>query len=260
MKLRLYSDLHLEFGDYSISELPDDHETVLVLAGDIDNAVMVYGRRFLKECCERFRDVIFVLGNHEYYRGEYHFVQKEWREFADGIDNLHYLENQTVILGDVRFIGSTLWTGLNNANPELMNIVTYRMNDARLINFKEDDGTLRRLSMDDVVQFYADAVAFIEEELQTPFEGTTVVVTHHSPSTALSAFGRYAGDVLTPAFHASCDTLIADYQPDYWFYGHTHDAVDTMICKTRILSNQRGYIGIENQEELGYRPDFLIDV
>ena len=42
MKVRLFSDLHNEFTrqmhkrNYEIPELPDDSETVLILAGDID--------------------------------------------------------------------------------------------------------------------------------------------------------------------------------------------------------------------------------
>ena len=71
LKLRIFSDIHLEFGDYNVRPQPSDHETVLVLAGDIGivhKASQLEGRYgpFLERCSQQFRHVVLVMGNHEH--------------------------------------------------------------------------------------------------------------------------------------------------------------------------------------------------
>ena len=74
MKIRMLSDLHLEFHDYRVAPMPDDKETVLVLEGDIG---CIHGNReqylklcdFIGYCSSKFREVIWVMGNHEHYKG-----------------------------------------------------------------------------------------------------------------------------------------------------------------------------------------------
>lgn len=63
MKIRIYSDLHLEFDRYSPNFEQRGDESLVVLAGDVD--VGVGGVRW---AIERFPyvPVVYVLGNHEY--------------------------------------------------------------------------------------------------------------------------------------------------------------------------------------------------
>jgi hypothetical protein len=35
--------------------------------------------------------------------------------------------------------------------------------------------------------------------------------------------------------------VIEKYQPDFWFYGHTHECDRQKIGKTQLMSNQLGY-------------------
>ncbi|HWX55154.1 MAG TPA: hypothetical protein VN176_11250 [Verrucomicrobiae bacterium] len=37
--------------------------------------------------------------------------------------------------------------------------------------------------------------------------------------------------------------MIERHQPVLWVYGHTHECDDQTIGKTRIISNQLGYLG-----------------
>jgi Icc-related predicted phosphoesterase len=251
-RVRLYSDIHLEFGDFRIPELPEDSETILVLAGDIGDYVSTYV--LVEDCCDRFRDVVYVLGNHEYYGSEYYQVQAAWRNVERVIKNFHYLENQTVELGDLRFIGSTMWTDMNNSNPFTLWHVRQRMSDHRLIKIGD-----RNLVPEDIVNIHKESLDFIEKQLQNPFNGSTIVVTHHSPSRTLVA-ERFKGQELNYAFHADCDRLMYEYEPDFWFYGHTHDAMDTMIGNTRVMSNPRGYVKYENPELIGFDSTHFIDI
>ena len=81
MLVRLYSDIHLEFGDFVIPPVDGDDETVLVLAGDI--TVGDKHKNFILDACDQFKHVIYVHGNHEYYRNEYNSVIKKWKSIAE---------------------------------------------------------------------------------------------------------------------------------------------------------------------------------
>ena len=125
MKVQLYSDIHLEFSpDFSVKNLGAD---VLVLAGDICVAHVLHKldktqfdpgemRKvvlannyydFIKDCCSKFENVIYVLGNHEHYQGHidksYDLIKKHFQ-----FDNLQVLENEHVEIDGYRFIGAHL--------------------------------------------------------------------------------------------------------------------------------------------------------
>ena len=72
MKIALMSDVHLEYGPCPIEKVDAD---VLVLAGDITTADPVrfgkIGVEFFKQASEMFNDVIYIMGNHEHYRGDF---------------------------------------------------------------------------------------------------------------------------------------------------------------------------------------------
>lgn len=44
------------------------------------------------------------------------------------------------------------------------------------------------------------------------------------------------------AFTVELGEYIADSGIDYWIYGHSHRNIDAQIGKTKIMSNQLGYI------------------
>jgi calcineurin-like phosphoesterase family protein len=80
----------------------------------------------------------------------------------------------------------------------------------------------------------------LARELASPFQGKTVVITHHAPS-AGSVHERYARHPATPAFASSCDGLVA--QADVWIHGHLHQACEYRLGKCLVASNPRGYGG-----------------
>jgi len=99
MRLQILSDLHLEFAPFHLPAVAAD---VLVLAGDI--GVGDAGLRWVLETC-RETPVIYVLGNHEFYHHTIPNVTHELREMAEGT-NVHVLENDSVQIGDVIFLGA----------------------------------------------------------------------------------------------------------------------------------------------------------
>ncbi|WP_274534676.1 hypothetical protein [Aureimonas sp. AU20] len=95
----------------------------------------------------------------------------------------------------------------------------------------------------------------MEEELTKPFDGPTVVVTHHAP-TPRSIHPRYEGDVANPAFASDLTDLVARVGPDLWIHGHVHDSFDYRIGRTRVLANPKGY-GDENK---AFDQSLVVDV
>ena len=137
MKLRIYSDIHLELpgATFVVPELPDDKETVLVLAGDIDTGHNATD--FIKPLLRQFRAVIYVLGNHEFYGNRVDKVQRRWKATNEYHDNLHVLDDAVVVIDDVRFIGSTLWTDMDRGNPLAEMDAQQYLNDYRRITIND---------------------------------------------------------------------------------------------------------------------------
>ncbi len=152
MKIHLLSDLHLESGPYALApELACD---VIVAAGDI--GVDIQGIEWLKTLD---KPVVYVLGNHEYWRPKNDPIDMDEvidriREAAFG-SNVHVLENESIVIGNIHFLGATLWTDLGKFHPSLINEAQRLMNDYRTIycpNFYANQHNL--------AQFYALANDF----------------------------------------------------------------------------------------------------
>lgn len=255
MKIRLYSDIHNEIrrsyksvwnnhGWWIPVNLPDDKETILILAGDIDKAY--YIPSYLNMLSDRFKVIIHVNGNHEYYRGNIHSCNEKVAGRDEKLnDNVYHLNNETLIVDGVRFIGGTMWTDLSDPINE--NDCSLRMNDYHVIRH----GTLlrpfeRKLTPADTTIFHKKWKTFILEELNKEFDGKTVIITHHSP---LSPQTFNMGRDVRPtdyAYHACIENLILDYKPDLWVFGHTHECSDVDFYGTRIVANCVGYFSEEN--------------
>jgi UDP-2,3-diacylglucosamine pyrophosphatase LpxH len=138
MIIRPMSDLHLEFdGMYPwvMPRIEGEKDMVLVLAGDItanhnqwkDNPSLDVFSPWIKDVCARHKAVIYVSGNHENYIGDMYAVEDHWRAMSKHIENLHFLNRQSVVIDGVRILGCTLWTDLSNPINEM---IAYKgMND-----------------------------------------------------------------------------------------------------------------------------------
>ena len=111
MKLRIVSDIHLEFEEYFIEEHPDDKDTTLILAGDIGVGTEV-PFDFIQNYAGQFKNIVYVLGNHEFYHNVVEDVRAFWANH--NIKNLTVLDDAEAIIDGVRFTGGTLWTDMNH--------------------------------------------------------------------------------------------------------------------------------------------------
>ncbi|WP_411561649.1 metallophosphoesterase [Pseudomonas shirazensis] len=244
MRIRIYSDLHAEIHHFDPPPL-DAGVDLVILAGDINKKAR--GVQWANDtfACE----VAYIAGNHEYYDGHIDRSLEKMKDAAAG--HVHVLENETMMLGDVRILGTTAWTDFTSTGDQLAASSAARqcMNDFKYIRA---DLNYRRLRPDDLVSRNHIARDWLTHELARSFGGKTVVVTHHSPS-PLAIRSNHDGH-LTAAFTNDWHSLVP--LADAWVFGHTHEAVDIDLAGCRVISNPRGY----PNENTGFDPYFEIQI
>ncbi len=264
MRIQLLSDLHLEVHPHFVPE-PAPTANVLVLAGDIGSyqtGSQLNGPHF---GLERFSPlpqfagwptpVLLVPGNHEYDAQDFDVAHARLRASCEAL-GISWLEQETVVLDNVRFVGTTLWSDFDAlADDAKITDLTQRLRMRekafRAANFYlSKTGTTRQGS-----PFLASQVrdqslqcqAWLSSALRQPFDGSTVAVTHFAPSLR-SADPRYGLVPGTCGFCSALDALLLGAQ--LWLHGHLHNATDyetqgvntdssTWHC--RVLANPLGY-------------------
>ncbi|MGQ7247063.1 metallophosphoesterase [Halomonas sp. V046] len=249
MKLRILSDLHLEHFD-GAREVPDVDADIVVLAGDIH-----VGLKGLEWAARRFPDqsVVYVPGNHEFYRHRMAPLRTEMRELAGRL-GIHLLDNDAIELHGVRFLGTTLWTDFalyderepseqNEIPVDTLSAALRQMPDFAII--EQPDGEV--FSPEESQRLHRSALGWLRQALAEPWAGPTVVVSHHAPLAECIPL-QYQGDDLSPAFASRLDELMGPIT--LWVHGHVHDPVDVSVSGTRVLANPGGYPGERSEEAL----------
>ncbi|MDN3517262.1 metallophosphoesterase [Aquisalimonas lutea] len=254
MELRVMSDLHLEIAGrgrgrkdpaFELTCTDADRDRVLVLAGDTD--VDRHAAAFAARQAASFRAVVQVLGNHEYYKGgSPQRLPAKLREHvaAAGTENVHVLDDATVDVGGVRFIGATLWTDFNGADPEALRVARNVMNDFQRIRCGTEAAPYaHRFLPQAALRLHRASTAFIEQAVLSAHAAAMVpvVVTHHAPYPPEGP----DGSPLSFSYGSDLGALIHRARPALWIHGHTHECVDTTIHGCRVVANGRGYAGIE---------------
>lgn len=272
MRLHLLSDIHLETGPY---QLPNDLDfDVLIAAGDIGEGTL--GIEWLKTSTDK--PVVSVLGNHEYYSAckvERVDRLQEIRDAAAG-SNVHVLDNESIVIGGVRFLGATLWTDFGDGHAGLMAEAGQRMND-----FYEIREQGRRFDPKDALALHKESMQFLQCALVTPFDGeTSVVVTHHHPH--LDSLRRFGVDeaLITDTRNWRRSRMsehnetyrVAGYASDLsrflathsneiglWCCGHLHRLIDYANSGVRIVCNPRGYSFQCRGDQRYFNPRFILN-
>lgn len=281
MKLALGSDLHIEFGEL---EVTNKHEAdVLILSGDIVLAkdlrhfdphgiieLDARGQRFInffEQCSKMYKDVIYVMGNHEHYNGDFPESAEILRKVCKHFGNIHFLDRDVKTIGDVTFIGGTLWTDMNKEDSLTLYHIKNAMNDFRIVtdsrtpvHYRDQDGNFHtrtsRFSPESAVEEHKKMLQYISSIVEGKHEHKFVVVGHHAPSKQ-STKPRYQNDTLMNGGYSSdlSEFILDRPQIKLWTHGHTHDVFDYMIGSTRIVCNPRGYI---HHEERADNFDFML--
>ena len=281
MKLAIASDLHLEFGDLDFDNT--DAAEVLILSGDIlvakdiaqqdPHGIMGPEYRsnryhdFMQRCSERFPHVIYIMGNHEHYNGDFAKTVPHLKDVLSYLKNVYVLEKEIKVINDVTFIGGTLWTDMNNGDQLTLYHMRSMMNDFRCVDnsnrmtsfksYEQINGVdnrekpifkerVSRFSPEDAAEEHAKMKGYIQQIIEGKFDQKFVVVGHHSPSRK-STHSRYAKEVIMNGGYSSdMEEFIVDHpQIKLWTHGHTHHPFDYIVGETRVICNPRGYINYE---------------
>ena len=252
MNIQIVSDLHNE-AHYWVPDSAVDHsDTVLVVAGDI--CTRHQAGEWLATVANQYKAVVAVLRNHDYWDSSAENVTIRIRESLRHQANVHVLDRDSVVVGDTRFVGCTLWT---HVPPEAQMSVQQTIRDYERIRVAHGQA---RLTVGMVNAWHAGDKAFLEHALSVPFDGTTFVVTHHAPSSR-SIDARYkdnpAATSLNFAYHTHLEEWVRPLMFDAWVHGHTHHSFDYEFGSGRLLCNPRGYWPDRLNPE--FNAEFVVD-
>lgn len=250
MRIWVLSDLHVDIRSWTPPSPVPEHD-VLVVAGDVREGL---SKRVLPWLARNFeglgRPVVYVPGNHDFYRANIDVEAQRAPEVARDLGITLLLDGGApVVIGGARFVGATLWTDYRIAGDRAgsMDAARLRMNDHRLIRAASD---YRRFAPRYAEILHGRAVAGLDRALSEPFDGPTVVVTHHAPTPA-SLDDDAPRELLDGSYVSDLTTLIEERKPDLWIHGHVHRDRDYRIGMTRVVANPRGYL--EERWEAGRR-------
>lgn len=248
MRIHILSDLHLEFAPFQLANVEAE---VIVLAGDIHTGLN--GLKWIREAFPA-QNVVYVLGNHEFYGQKIPKLTEEIKAAAAG-SNIHVLENDQVEIDDVIFLGATLWTDFRlNGDVELAEVAAQTgMTDFRRIRVTP---SYRRFRPADARRFHRQSLEWLVQQTEAAKGRRVVVVTHHAPSPR-SISARFRDDPLNPAFASNVEPFIAASNAALWIHGHIHQHSDYVIGSTRVTANPRGY---PDEIQIGFRPELVIEV
>jgi predicted phosphodiesterase len=254
MKLALFSDLHLEHHPWVPPPLDVD---LVILAGDIGRHThgLAWAARTFGQTPGAPK-VIYTAGNHEYYDAHLGLIS-ELQSPVWARSGVEFLERRCVVVGEVRILGCTLWSGftLHGADrvETAMSDARYAINDYWMIHGHGG----KRLRPIDTLKLHRTAVRWLDAALTEPFAGRTIVVTHFAPHRACVA-ARHQSSAVSPYFVTDLAWLMEKHRIDLWCHGHTHTNVDFVTANgCRVVSNQRGY---PRETDIGFRPDWVIEV
>jgi len=235
VRIQIASDLHHEFvrdGALGCEALAlARNADLLILAGDIHartQTIALYGKYPVP--------VLYVHGNHELYGQEFFSLQHQLRTNL-ATTSLQFLERDELVMDGVRFLGCCLWTDYN-LRPRWMTVALREaeiaMNDHRHIRY----GSGHAFSPLDAKAEHDKSKMWLAEKLAQPFDGRTVVITHHAPHPN-SIPPEYEEDILSAAFASDLTHLMKHV--DVWVHGHIHRSVDYIVGRCRVICNPRGY-------------------
>ncbi len=251
IKIGISSDNHLEFIGRKFNNLIKMEADILCLAGDIcacgnkeDFNIFV---DYIKYLSPRFKYIIHVAGNHEYYTsGEKTItkwntmeeIDKRLKSLQNTISNYIYLNCDVAVLTirgkKYAFIGATLWAHVNHENYQ---DVEEGMNDYSYI-YKWKYGNPVKFTVPDMQKLFKKHVEFLTAAIQKFKSYPCVVITHHKP---IEDTKKY--DVLTQAYETDITHIIESGNVKYAFHGHTHKHYNKTINGIKYISNPKGYKG-----------------
>lgn len=248
--IQIASDLHLEVNELSDKvNIPNfivkENANVLILAGDIGSLYKTKQlSNFLWMVSKMYKLVIYVPGNHEYYKEKdhselhYHRLVNKLRHFSDNIKNLRILNRNRIFINDYCFAGCTLWSDTDMIIPEY------------IVKIKNINEIYRNLYKNDL-KFVKDSINLCQKENKK-----LIMITHHCPTYKCmgidcidigsnsedeeSSTSNYR-EKYSSLYASKLDVLLSKEQVEMWICGHIHKNFDFITeGGTRVVGNQKG--------------------
>lgn len=261
MRLLVLSDLHIEHSGFAPDPAVLERTDVVVLAGDIHPGDD--GIRWARDTFGADKPIVYVAGNHEFYGHDFDDLLNSMRDTAKEV-GVCFLEDESVELAGLRFLGCTLWTDFEYHGKPLTDKLKQQTFEWFIdyAEIKANAGT-ERLTPDQSVQRHLKSRTWLQAALEKPDQKSTVVVTHHYPNRH-STHPRYANDPMTVCFGSHLPVELMR-QAGLWIHGHTHSSFNYRIGDSRqhvrVVCNPRGYpLGwLHNEwENESFNPSMLM--
>lgn len=258
MNIQIVSDLHHEYFK-DIVNIPKTANYIALL-GDIGYPKNDNYDEFLASLSSRYEKVFVIAGNHEFYNSNTtmdsttQIIESKCSKY----NNVYFLNNKSIIIGNYRVIGTTLWT---NIPVGAETYIRDNLNDCSRIKkyvIKNNIKRKRAISPSDITRFHKIAVEFIQLEVECAKElnQKVIVLTHHAPTFNGTLNPKYARSDLDYAYASDLDYLICS-PIVAWFYGHTHFATNFEMNGVRIANNPKGYPSESNIE---FNPEIAFEL
>lgn len=250
MTIQYLSDLHLEFKDNVefLRQLPRKVTgDILIVAGDtmyLDDDTMK-NSEFIRWAANNYERVLLIPGNHEYY-GDHDLSATDDSWELKLSSNVSYYNNNVVTIGNTDIIMSTLWSYIP---LEYRQPIGFFLNDFHRIQYQG-----RKFTTDDYNFEHAKSLDFLKRAVARSKARHRIVVTHHVPTRFCSPKKlRVIRDgTLSDAFTVDLTEYIDSAQIDYWIYGHSHLNIGVELGRTKVTSNQLGYVFRKENEWNGF--------
>lgn len=251
MIIRLLSDLHLEFVNETKSlvknliEISKSHRknnSVLILAGDIGNPRYKNYYNFINEISKNYDKTFIISGNHEYYNlknmkpSTIDEIDELISSIVRKIPNVHFLNRDSYIYNNVRFLGCTLWSKPDKSLSQYMN----------------DFNRIHNMTPELYETMHNKDVQWLEQELFKKYN-RTVIITHHLPTYKLVPI-EYEDHFMNSFFATDLDHLVKE--SDIWCCGHSHSSKNITLGKCKCYLNPIGYY----DEDSDYSPSIEIHI
>lgn len=230
MNIQVISDIHIEFLKQHkingfINSLDPDGVDVLVIAGDFGNLNDNY-LKSLEKLCNKYKNIILVLGNHDYYHLHVKDVPNIIKRYQAILpENVHiFSEVGSCVIEGQNFICATGWY--------------HHQDDNKLYEMMISDTTLIKGLYDN--NWVYDQHELFKHYLNGHLVPNDIIVMHHL-ATKKSIHPKYKNNSLNRFFLCDIEDLIVERQPKLVIHGHGHDPFDYHIGKTRIVANPLGY-------------------
>lgn len=248
MKFLIWGDIHSEFEEFKLPDERPEGLDCILCPGDIwtkGRAVKKLERIAQWAACP----VIATPGNHDYYGDSiWKSDERMMRQAAESAFDIRILNPGVTEVAGTRIIAATLWTDYRMRQRDGDNVIIRRaceniMNDHKRIRWGY--GNFRPVRADDLASLHLKHKTYISEVLQRPFDGPSLVMTHHAPSEQSVKF-RAVTELVDHAYASNLEEFILDHAPEMWIHSHTHNREDYSIGPCRVVSNAKGYPDQDN--------------